>query len=104
MGVIKRSYGEGGLGLFEFSEFVTSLKLTLIKKILNPHFTHNWKKLCTNQLKFRDNIEISIENCLVLEKVGIVKDILSSYKDWRDAMSAARGRCLNLVVLSTEKC
>ena len=41
--VIKRSYGEGGLGLFEFSEFVTSLKLTLIKKILNPHPTHNWK-------------------------------------------------------------
>ena len=43
--VIKRSIGEGGLGLFDFSEFLIGLKLTVIKKILDPHFTHKWKSV-----------------------------------------------------------
>ena len=31
--VVKRRVNEGGLGLFDFSDFLTRLKLTLIKKL-----------------------------------------------------------------------
>ena len=60
--MIKVTISEGGLGLFDFSEFLISLKLTLIKKLIDQKFTHQWKKVFISQLKFPKNIEISIEN------------------------------------------
>ena len=38
--VIKGTISEGGQGLFDFSEFVISLKLTLIKKLIDQKFTN----------------------------------------------------------------
>ena len=52
---------------FDFSEFLTSLKLTLITKVLNPNSVHNWKCIFIKQLKFPNNIEISIENSFIRE-------------------------------------
>ena len=59
---VKRRVNEGGLGLFDFSDFLTSLKLTLIKKVIDPNFAHYWKTIIfIKQLKFSENIEISIK-------------------------------------------
>ena len=50
--VIKGTISEGGLGLFDFSEFLISLKLILVKKVTDQKFTHKWKKVIVSQLKF----------------------------------------------------
>ena len=55
--VIKGTISEGGLGLLDFSEFLISLKLTLIKKLIDQKFTHKWKKVFVSRLKFPTNIE-----------------------------------------------
>ena len=57
--VVRRRVNEGGLGLIDFSDFLTSLKLTLIKKVIDPNFAHYWKTIFIKQLKFSENIEIS---------------------------------------------
>ena len=83
--VIKGTISEGGLGLFDFSEFLISLKLTLIKKLIDQKFTHKWKKVFVSQLKFPTNIEISIE------RFRIVSDILSCYREWKVRVVTAMG-------------
>ena len=65
--VIKRKKDEGGLGLFDFSDYLTSMKMTIIKKILNPKFKHSWKSIFVRQFKFPDQIEISVENALTCD-------------------------------------
>ena len=101
--VIKRGFNEGGLGLFDFSEFLTSLKLTLIKKIINPNFTHNWKRVFIKQLKFPDKIEISIENALTRDNCKITKDILMCYTEWKTKVANARGECINHIVWANKE-
>ena len=60
--VIKRKKDEGGLGLFDFSDYLTtSMKMTIIKKILNPKFKHSWKSIFVRQFKFPGQIEVSVE-------------------------------------------
>ena len=101
--VIKGTISEGGLGLFDFSEFLISLKLTLIKKIIDQKFTHKWKKVFVSQLKFPTNIEISIENGLASKRYRIVSDILSCYREWKVRVVTARDGCMNHVVWANNK-
>ena len=101
--VIKRQVVEGGLGLFDFSEFLTSLKITVIKKIIDPNFDHHWKQIFISQLRFPNLIEISIENTLSDKKYGIVRDILLRYSEWKEAAAAARGGCANHVIWNNNK-
>ena len=77
--VVRGRIGDGGLGLFNFSEFFISLKLNLMTKVVNPDVAHNWKCIFITQLKFSHKTEISIENTLVRDNCEIVQDILSSY-------------------------
>ena len=51
--VIKGTISEGGLGLFDFSEFLISLKLTLIKKLIDQKFTDNGKRFLLVSLNFQ---------------------------------------------------
>ena len=101
--IIKRQVVEGGLGLFDFSEFLTSLKITVIKKIIDPNFDHHWKQIFISQLRFPNLIEISIENTLSDKKYGIVRDILLRYSEWKEAAAAARGGCANHVIWNNNK-
>ena len=55
--VIKRKKAEG---LFDFSDYLTSMKMTIIKKILNPEMNHSWKSIFVKQFKFPGQIEISV--------------------------------------------
>ena len=101
--LIKGTISEGGLGLFDFSEFLISLKLTLIKKLIDQKFTHKWKKVFVSQLKFPTNIEISIEKGLASERFRIVSDILSCYREWKVRVVTARDWCMNHVVWANNK-
>ena len=101
--VIKGTISEGGLGLFDFSEFLISLKLTLIKKLIDQKFTHKWKTVFVSQLKFPTNIEISIENGLASKRYRIVSDILSCYREWKVRVVTARDGCMNHVVWANNK-
>ena len=82
------------IGLFEFSEFSTSLKLTLIKKQIDQKLTHKWKNIFVNNLKFTTKIEI-----LASKKFRIVSDILSCYREWKISVVTARDGCMNCVVV-----
>ena len=42
---------------------------------------------------FPMNIEISIENSLASETLRIVNNILLCYKEWKDKIVTARGKC-----------
>ena len=101
--VVKRRVNEGGLGLFDFSDFLTSLKLTLIKKVIDPNFAHYWKNIFIKQLKFSENIEISIENTLTSNNCKIVQDVLLCYREWKNKVVLARGRCINHIVWANDK-
>ena len=96
--VIKRKKDEGGLGLFDFSDYLTSMKMNIIKKILNPKFKHSWKSIFVRQFKFPDQIEISVENALTCEKSVIVKNILTTFVQWKNKIVNVKGTCLNHVV------
>ena len=50
---IEGTISEGGLVLFNFSEFLISLKLTLMKKLIDQTFTHKWKKVLLFSLNFQ---------------------------------------------------
>ena len=88
--VVRRRVNEGGLGLFDFSDFLTSLKLTLIKKVIDPNFSHYWKTIFIKQLKFSENIEISIENTLTSNNCKIVEDVLLCYREWKNKVVRSR--------------
>ena len=86
--VIKGTINKGSIGLFEFSEFSTSLKLTLIKKQIDQKLTHKWRNIFVNNLKFTTKIEI-----LASKKFRIVSDILSCYREWKISVVTARVGC-----------
>ena len=90
------------MDIFDFSAFLTSLKLTLIKKVINPNFTHNWKRVFIQQLKFPHVIEIPIDNALARKSCRVVQDILTCYMEWNKAVNA-RGKCINPIVWANNK-
>ena len=81
--VVRRRVNEEGLGLFDF------LKLTLIKKVIDPNFAHYWKTIFIKQLKFSKNIEISIENTLTSNNCKIVQDVLLRYRECAPEVGAS---------------
>ena len=89
--VVSRRRELGGLDLFRFSDFIIGLKVSLINKILNANFSHPWKSIVVNQLKFPDNIVISIENSLTLNNSGFMPDLLNCYTEWKIKSAEASG-------------
>ena len=74
------------------------MKITIIKKILNPKFEHSWKSIFVRQLKFLGQIEISVDNALTCEKSVIVKNILTTFVQWKNKIVNVKGTCSNHVV------
>ena len=80
--VVKRRRQEGGLGIFAFSDFIRSLKLTLFNKMFNNTFTHAWKNILVAQLAYPDYLQISIENCMLRNNsFEFTRDLLECYKE-----------------------
>ena len=82
--IICRPNCEGGLDLFYPGDFISSLKLTLFSKLLNPNFSHAWKDLVINQLKFPSTPIICIENNLTTRNTGWAHNFVQGYIKWRD--------------------
>ena len=93
---ITRPVSMGGLDMFYSEDFILSLKVSLISKLLNDSFGHSWKNIVTNQLKYRDNVCISIENGLTKKpSFYYTLDLLNSYQDWKSRASEAREATIN---------
>ena len=69
---------------------------------MNPKFEHSWKSIFVRQFKFPGQIEISVENALTCEKSVIVKNILTTFVQWKNKIDNVKGTCLNHVVLANK--
>ena len=82
--MVTRRKQEGGLGIFAFSDFIHSLKITLLNKLFNNSFTHAWKNILMAQLRYPEHLQISVENGLLRNNsFNFTKDLLDCYKECR---------------------
>ena len=95
--VIARSRDHGGLDLFRIEDFITGLKVALISKLASDTFSHLWKDIISNQLKYPNQPIISIENSLLKRQStsGFAHDLLSCYSDWKIRSAAAGNGTVN---------
>ena len=90
--IITRNKEHGGLGLFYLSDFIIGLKTSIISKLLNNSFHHTWKEIMIMQLKFPENITISVENGLAKINCLFTQDVLNCYTEWKiSSANAALG-------------
>ena len=86
----------GGLDMFYSEDFIMSLKVSLLSKIINPTFKHSWNNIFYNQLQHQNFPMISIENGLVKNKLFLyTSDLLNSYQDWKSKTAEARDVSIN---------
>ena len=89
--VVTRGRQEGGLAIIALSDFIRSLKLTLLNKIFSNMFAHAWKDIVVSQLKYPDYLQISIENCrLRNNSFEFTRDLLECYKECKSKALASR--------------
>lgn len=96
---------QGGLGLFYPIDFITSLKVSLISKLLDNSFKHAWKDIITRQLKFPNHIIICIENGLLANnnRGGFSENLLNSYQEWKSKCSIAGECTINHCIWGNDK-
>jgi hypothetical protein len=94
--VVVRPRDEGGLGLFYPKDFIMSLKITLVSKIISDDFSHKWKDIVINQLRFPDFPTIAIESGLVAQDTyKFTADLLACYQEWKTEVAAAGSSSIN---------
>ena len=81
--IVTRSREEGGLGLIYPYDFIISLKLTLFNKLFDKDFSHSWKNIVIKQLKYPNNLLVSVENGLSRKNCSFTLDLLDCYLEWR---------------------
>ena len=91
--VVTRSRQEGELGIFIEDDFIIILKLSLIGKIFNQAFSHTWKDIVINQLRYPDNPLISVENGRVEKNIIFTKDLIDCYEEWKLKAVAKTAGC-----------
>ena len=93
---ITRPVYHGGLDVFYPEEFILSLKVSLLSKILNEGFQHSWKAILFNQLLYHRHPIISIENGLIKSSSFVfTQDLLAAYQDWKNKTASSRGVSIN---------
>ena len=94
--LVVRPVSMGGLDMFYSEDFIMSLKVSLLSKIINPTFKHSWNNIFYNQLQHQNFPMISIENGLVKNKLFLyTSDLLNSYQDWKSKTAEARDVSIN---------
>ena len=91
--VVTRSRQEGGLGIFITDDFILRLKFSLIGKIFNQSFSHTWKDIFINQLRYPDTPLISVENGRVGKNSIFTKDLIDCYEEWKLRVAANTAGC-----------
>lgn len=101
---IVRPVSMGGLDMFYSEDFILSLKISLLSKVIDPRFDHSWKRILYKQLRYQDHPTISIENGLVkMTSFKYTSDLLNTYQDWKNRTSEARGVSINHCVWGNPK-
>ena len=96
--VVTRSRQEGGLGIFITDDFILSLKLSLIGKIFNQSFSHTWKNILINQLRYPDKPLISVENGRVGKNNIFAKDLINCHEEWNLKVEAKTAGCVDYCI------
>ncbi len=87
--VVTRTRTHGGLDLFMPRDFIISLKVTLINKLISKSFQHKWKDIVTQQLTYPEHVAISIENGLARRKCHFTQNLLDCYTEWKTRTAAS---------------
>ena len=93
--IVARPIDEGGLNLFSPQDFFNSLKCSILVKVLSDQFSHPWKCIFYNQLRFPEYPLISIENGLVKSRCILTSDLLNCYWSWKEAAAKRYGGSVN---------
>ena len=98
--IISRPKTEEGLGLFRIENFLSSLKLTILSKLLNKNFHHSWKDILKKQLHFPDHPIISFENNLLVNtnRSNIFLDLINKFYRWKLSSVNGNNDAVNPVI------
>ena len=80
---LKNNYENGGLKMTDIECFINSLKLTWVKKLLDPRNTSSWKLLLLDDIERYGNF-----NILVYNKYDMTKIVRNLNSFWRDVFLA----------------
>ena len=73
-------------------DFIISLEITLFGKIFCPVFTHPWTKILIQQLKYPNQILVSVKSGVVSSKYyRHTRDILICYSEWKSRTVTNKG-------------
>ncbi len=62
---------------------------------MNSSFHHKWKDIVTQQLKYPDHVNISIENGLARKNCNFTQNLLDCYTEWKARSAAAASRTID---------
>ena len=86
---------DGGLDMIHPINFIDSLKLKLINRILDESFSHPWKNILRQQLRYPDHPTISIENNLFQKNCNFASDVGKCYVDWKSNSGLLKSKCID---------
>ena len=85
----------GGLDMVNFESFILGLKVKMLYKLLNNGFEHPWKNIVLKQLEYPGFTNISIEVGAVRDSSRFTKDLLDSYRQWKNKVASCREMTVN---------
>ena len=89
---------KGGIGMINLENFVLSLKVRLISKILDINFHHSWKTILLNQLRFPEHPLISLEANAVKDNRNFCMDLVNCLNTWKEKVACIRGKTANFCI------
>ena len=93
--IITQKRESGGLGMIYPRDFIMGLKLKLIHRIGDINFSHKWKDVVLNQVRYPDHPGICFENGLISPIFSFSFDLINCYLHWKDTASKNLNCCIN---------
>lgn len=97
-GIVELPKVAGGLDMIDFDKFLVSLKLSIVRKVLNNRFEHPWKNIFINQLSFPNHIQLCIENGSTKRGRKFTNDALTCYRNWVSNITASNNKTVNEII------
>ena len=101
--LVARPISFGGLNLFPPKHFIKGLKCSTLTKLFDNNFTHLWKDIIVNQLKYPDLPRISVESRLVKRGCNYTTDLISCFNQWKEEAATRLGGSVNHCVWGNER-
>ena len=100
--IVAQKRDTGGLDMFYPYEYLSSIKLKLLQKIGDINFTHKWKDLILNQVKYPEHPGICFENGLVDKSYTFTYDLVQCFTDWKNKAAVVNNKCINHCIWGNE--